>query len=112
MVNKTLTKPAIVTPFPEIWRRLFADARIVDDSESKDRGWRPCVAGVRCVARRKLGSIVCGDRVRWQPSGESEGVVTAIEPAPTFWRAEEYHQRYLEKNSQAACNLGHAGGGR
>jgi peptide-methionine (S)-S-oxide reductase len=39
-------------------------------------------------------------------------IVTQIEPAPTFWRAEEYHQRYLEKNSQAACGLGHAGGGR
>lgn len=39
-------------------------------------------------------------------------VATVIECAPTFWRAEEYHQRYLEKNSGAACNLGHAGGGR
>lgn len=39
-------------------------------------------------------------------------VATVIEPAPTFWRAEDYHQRYLEKNSRAACNLGHAGGGR
>ena len=39
-------------------------------------------------------------------------VATVIEPAPSFWRAEEYHQRYLEKNSQAACRLGHAGGGR
>jgi peptide-methionine (S)-S-oxide reductase len=39
-------------------------------------------------------------------------IVTAIEEAPTFWRAEEYHQRYLEKNSGAACSLGTPGGGR
>jgi peptide-methionine (S)-S-oxide reductase len=39
-------------------------------------------------------------------------IVTAIERAPTFWRAEDYHQRYLEKNSGAACRLGNAGGGR
>ena len=39
-------------------------------------------------------------------------VATVIEEAPTFWRAEDYHQRYLEKNSHAACGLGHAGGGR
>ncbi len=39
-------------------------------------------------------------------------VATAIQPAPTFWRAEDYHQRYLEKNGGAACSLGHAGGGR
>jgi peptide-methionine (S)-S-oxide reductase len=30
-------------------------------------------------------------------------IVTYIEPAPTFWRAEEYHQRYLEKRGEAAC---------
>jgi peptide-methionine (S)-S-oxide reductase len=39
-------------------------------------------------------------------------VVTVIEQAPTFWRAEEYHQRYLEKNRGAACHLGNTGGGR
>ncbi len=33
-------------------------------------------------------------------------ITTVIEPAPTFWRAEESHQRYLEKHGRGACNLG------
>ncbi|MGD9264246.1 MAG: peptide-methionine (S)-S-oxide reductase MsrA [Lysobacterales bacterium] len=32
-------------------------------------------------------------------------VVTAVEPAMAFWRAEEYHQRYLEKNGLPACSI-------
>jgi len=32
-------------------------------------------------------------------------VVTQIEPAPTFWRAEEYHQRYLQKRGQSHCTI-------
>ena len=32
-------------------------------------------------------------------------VVTQIEPAPKFWRAEEYHQRYLEKRGQTHCAI-------
>lgn len=31
-----------------------------------------------CSARKKLGRIVCGDRVHWQPSGPQQGVVTAL----------------------------------
>jgi peptide-methionine (S)-S-oxide reductase len=31
--------------------------------------------------------------------------VTSIEPAQTFWRAEEYHQRYLEKNGLPSCHV-------
>ena len=30
-------------------------------------------------------------------------IVTQIEPAPTFWRAEDYHQHYLQKRGQAHC---------
>jgi len=32
-------------------------------------------------------------------------VVTQIESVPTFWRAEEYHQRYLEKRGQSHCAI-------
>ena len=42
---------------------------IVED----DRGGR-----IRCASRQHIGQPVCGDRVIWHPSGEQEGVVTAI----------------------------------
>ena len=32
-------------------------------------------------------------------------IVTEIVPAPEFWPAEEYHQRYLEKRGLAHCHL-------
>ncbi len=39
-------------------------------------------------------------------SGKLAGpIVTTIEPAKTFWPAEEYHQRYLEKHGFAACHI-------
>jgi peptide-methionine (S)-S-oxide reductase len=32
-------------------------------------------------------------------------IVTQIEPAPHFWRAEEYHQKYLQKRGQTHCAI-------
>src|SRR6476661_7178671 len=38
-------------------------------------------------------------------SPEQRRIATQISDAPTFWRAEEYHQRYFEKHGQVACKL-------
>jgi peptide-methionine (S)-S-oxide reductase len=35
----------------------------------------------------------------------SRPIVTEIKPASTFWRAEEYHQQYLEKRGLANCHI-------
>jgi peptide-methionine (S)-S-oxide reductase len=41
-----------------------------------------------------------------QQSGRfSKPIVTEMTPASTFWRAEEYHQRYLEKHGRSHCHL-------
>ena len=32
-------------------------------------------------------------------------IVTEISSATTFWRAEDYHQRYLERRGMASCHI-------
>lgn len=32
-------------------------------------------------------------------------IATTIEPAPTFWEAEDYHQSYLAKRGMASCHI-------
>jgi peptide-methionine (S)-S-oxide reductase len=32
-------------------------------------------------------------------------IVTQVVPAQTFWRAEEYHQKYLEKRGATSCHI-------
>jgi peptide-methionine (S)-S-oxide reductase len=40
-----------------------------------------------------------------QKSGKyTREIVTQIIPATTFWKAEEYHQKYLEKHGLSHCN--------
>jgi peptide-methionine (S)-S-oxide reductase len=42
----------------------------------------------------------------WDSSGKfPRPIVTEITPASTFYRAEEYHQRYLEKRGLASCHV-------
>lgn len=45
-------------------------------------------------------------RQRLDESGRlRKPVATTVEPASSFWRAEEYHQRYLEKRGLASCHV-------
>jgi len=49
-------------------------------------------------AEKKIAKLDASGK--WQ-----DPVVTQVVEADKFWRAEEYHQRYLEKNSGDFCNL-------
>jgi len=35
----------------------------------------------------------------------SKPIATQVIPAETFWRAEEYHQKYLEKRGAVSCHI-------
>lgn len=35
----------------------------------------------------------------------SKPIATQVVPARTFWRAEEYHQKYLEKRGAVSCHI-------
>ncbi len=45
-------------------------------------------------------------RERLQAAGRfRRPIVTEISPAPTFWRAEEYHQGYAQKHGGHGCSI-------
>ena len=51
-------------------------------------------------------AIALASRDAQDRSGEHrKKIVTEILPAPEFWRAEEYHQQYYDKNGISACRF-------
>jgi len=51
-------------------------------------------------------AVAKASKARLERSGRfRRPIVTEITPASTFWRAEEYHQRYLEKRGLAHCTI-------
>jgi peptide-methionine (S)-S-oxide reductase len=49
---------------------------------------------------------LAAERVRQEIQGLIRGkIVTSIEPAQTFYRAEDYHQKYLEKRGLKSCHI-------
>jgi peptide-methionine (S)-S-oxide reductase len=55
-------------------------------------------------AEQRDAAVASRDRL--QASGKyRRTIATEISPATEFWRAEEYHQRYLEKRGLASCHI-------
>ena len=50
------------------------------------------------TARVKISEL-CGSGSYRSP------IVTQVVPATNFWKAEEYHQRYLEKRGMVSCHI-------
>ena len=50
------------------------------------------------VAREKIAELNASGAYR-QP------IATQVQAAETFWKAEEYHQRYLEKRGMVSCQI-------
>lgn len=53
----------------------YGKSLLIEDSDGKL---------VRCVSRRNLDPIVCGDRITWEPAGDGTGVVTRLETRDTL----------------------------
>ena len=60
----------------------------------------------RCIHGR--GQATGDNRNKHHNGGQCHDcrIQTQIEPASTFWEAEDYHQQYLEKRGRAACHRG------
>lgn len=50
------------------------------------------------AAKEKIAQLAAEKRF-------AKPIVTEVVPAQTFWKAEDYHQHYLEKRGQTSCHI-------
>lgn len=60
-------------------------------------------ATLSCFARKRLGPLVCGDRVRIRIAGSEEGVIEAVHPRTSLvYRSDRKRQKPIAANVDAA----------
>ncbi|MEX0299374.1 MAG: peptide-methionine (S)-S-oxide reductase MsrA [Kordiimonas sp.] len=52
----------------------------------------------KSIAETKKQELIASGRFK-------KPIVTLIEPAETFWPAEDYHQKYLQKRGLSSCHI-------
>jgi peptide-methionine (S)-S-oxide reductase len=60
-------------------------------------------SAIFCNSEKQLAAVKSSLEVLQPRFGGA--IVTQVEPAQKFWRAEEYHQKYFQKNPNAACHI-------
>lgn len=52
----------------------------------------------KVIATEKKAALDASGRFR-------NDVITAVDPVASYWRAEDYHQKYLQKRGMASCHI-------
>lgn len=60
-------------------------------------------------AQYRMANASCGAYQEQLKQAGYEAITTEIEPAPTYFLAEAYHQQYLAKNPSGYCGIGGSG---
>jgi peptide-methionine (S)-S-oxide reductase len=80
------------------------------DRQGNDVGTQYRSAIFTTAPEQRRAAEASRDAYQHRLSAEGHGrITTEIADAPEFWPAEEYHQRYLEKNPGGYCGLGGTG---
>jgi len=62
-------------------------------------------SAIFCLNEPQLAAAEASKRAPAQSGQYPRKIVTQIAPAGPFYRAEEYHQQYLEKRGKASCRI-------
>ena len=77
-----------------------------DPTQRNRQGWDVGTQYRSAVFFHSPEQQVAAERAKAELQGHSrKPIATEITAASTFWRAEEYHQRYFEKTGRAGCKI-------